>query len=570
MSISFNHPANSVTSTGQLTLTVSGGSTTAPQPIRLNATSVIMPVRSLPSGEAGSMVFDTASRILKYHNGTSWVSIEASDVILAPIITQINNINTRLGTKVDTVTYSSSSVPSANISGTTLNIVFPLPGGGGSTGPTGLFTSARPGAIMQYSLSSGQTVAGIRTQLSGSSSGQTGRNGTQAAPWLSADGWCLGDGMWWTWEGSSGTVTKVVPNLNRGVYFKSINISAGGVTRTDNIFSSSATISATALSIAQLPPHSFSISGVTSSDGDHNHTAPVERASDGIAGAQTIRGVAWSGNPQRNMTNAGTSTNGLHAHTFTGTSNTIGSGQSHVHAASNIEVDRFEVAYLYNIAEPTYALSETVANTRYVLKTGDTMTGALTVASSVSVRGADTNLGFFFRNTANAERAAILHNSGNNTLRLRSAGGTEVQITNAGGIVASSISGTSLSISTNTATVNSKNIVRSVNGNNADAAGNVTVSLGNQAYLSTNGWFKDESTGMITQWGFANSTVRGYITATFPIAFPTACLNVSVTVHRNSSDDEAASNYSVVSSFNTTSAVIGCDRQGTYWTAIGY
>lgn len=39
----------------------------------------------------------------------------------------------------------------------------------------------------------------------------------------------------------------------------------------------------------------------------HNHTAPVERNPTGVAGPETIPGIAWGGSPQRNMTNAGTS-----------------------------------------------------------------------------------------------------------------------------------------------------------------------------------------------------------------------------------------------------------------------
>lgn len=39
----------------------------------------------------------------------------------------------------------------------------------------------------------------------------------------------------------------------------------------------------------------------------HNHTSPVERASDGIDGPEEIRGLMWPGSPRKNTTRAGTS-----------------------------------------------------------------------------------------------------------------------------------------------------------------------------------------------------------------------------------------------------------------------
>lgn len=472
MSISFNHPKNIVTSTGSLNLVVSGGSTTAPQPIRFSSTSVIMPVRPLPTGEAGAMVFDSSSKSMKYHNGIKWIDILDADEILAPIEVSLTDIYNRLGRKVESVTYSTSAVPNASISGTNLNIVFPT-GGGSGTGPTGLFTSSKPGSIQYYALTSGQTVASIREQMSGVTNGQSGRAGTQASPWVTSDGWCLADGMWWTWAGQNGTITKQVPNLNNEAYLKTMSLS--GLTKTDSRIAASGNTSSVALSIAQLPPHNFTVSGQTSSAGEHVHTAPVERASDGAVGPVSMRGVAWSGNPQRNITNAGTSSNGNHIHTFSGITNTIGSGQGHAHTITSVDVAHYNVAALYNIAESSVALSETVANSRYVLKAGDTMTGALTIANSASVRGPDTSLTLYFRNAANGERAAVSHNSSNNTLRLRSAGGSEIQISSTGGIT---VPGTATI--TGNATVDGKNVVRSVNGVSADTTGNVTISAGIQ------------------------------------------------------------------------------------------
>lgn len=473
MSISFNNPLDTMTSTGangSLELIVLGGTPTNPRPIRFNSSSVILPVQALPAGEQGAMVFDRNELVLKYHNGTSWIAVYDTDTILEPIRISLDEVNRKLNLKVETVTYSSSAVPSASISGTNLNIVFPTPSSSG-TGPTGLYTSMKPGAITQYSLSSGQTVASIREQMSGVTNGQSGRNGSQGSPWKTSDGWCFADGMWWTWAGENGTITKQVPNLNQEAYLKGITTS--GVTKTDSVIASSASISGTAISIAQLPPHSFSFSGTTGAAGRHGHS-------------QALKGMDRSGlNALTSSNDNGIPTviNNIneapdHVHSFSGSTNTVGGGQAHSHGISNIDVPHFNVAYLYNIAESNVALSEKVANTRYVLKTGDVMTGSLTIANSASIRSNDTSLVLYFRNATDGERAAIYHNSSNNTLRLRSNGGSEVTINSSGVIYAPSVTGASLSISGNTATVASKNIVRSINGNNADANGNVTLTLG--------------------------------------------------------------------------------------------
>lgn len=472
MSISFNHPNNTVTSTGSLNLIVSGGNTTSPQPIRFNSTSVVMPVRALPSGEAGAMVFDTGTKTMKYHNGLSWVEMLGQDVILQPIYTEINNINNKLAGKVDTVTYSSGSVPQASISGTQLNIVFPI-GGGSGGGGNGLFTSSKQGAIQYYSLTSGMNAATIREQMSGVAGGQSGRNGSQSLPWKTNDGWTFADGMWWTWEGESGVVTRQVPNMNQNAYLKPMAVAS--ITNITNIVVSSASIGGTSLSIAQLPPHNFTISGQTNNAGTHSH---------GMANLWSARmsiddvrvGVFRNG---YNSYSATTSDAGDHFHTFQGTSNTIGNGQTHTHTINNLDVDHFTVAVLYNIATPSFALNEAAANAKYVLKTGDIMTGSLTIATSAILRGNDNNLTFIFRNSANAERAMIYHSSVNNTLRFRANGGTEMLLTQAGGVTVNTLTSTAgISVTNNSATVGGKNIVRSINGAPADANGNIVIASG--------------------------------------------------------------------------------------------
>lgn len=502
MSISFNHPSNIVTSTSTLEITALGGTASNPKPIRLNASSLIVPVKPLPAGEMGALVFDNSTHTMKYHDGTSWVELLAKDVILQPIINDIATINTKLGTKVDSVTYSSSAIPSASVSGTTLNIIFPT-GSTGGTGPTGLYTSLKPGTITHYALTSGQNAASIREQMSGVSGGQSGRNGTSGSPYKTSDGWCFADGLYWTWAGENGTVTKQVPNLNQDAYLKPMTVS--GVTQIASVIAGSAQIGQTALSIAQLPPHSFSVSGQTSTAGEHVHSQQL-RGND-RSGHTAITSSADAGIPTV-ITNVNAA--GNHIHTFSGSSNTIGSGQGHGHTISNIDVNHFTVAVLYNIAEGSVALSEKVASTKYVLKAGDVMTGSLTIANASILRGDDTSLVQYFRYANNTERAAIYHSSSNNTLRLRSSGGTEVTIANNGTLFASALTGSSGNISgtltastisatngtfsgtltvnyTNTSSLNvtsqsavvgGKNIVRSINGTGADGNGNVTLVLG--------------------------------------------------------------------------------------------
>lgn len=493
MSISFNHPKNTMTSTDTLDLIVLGGTPSSPRPIRLSASSVIVPVRGLPIGEIGSLVLDNSSKTLKYHDGTSWIEIQSSDAILEPIRISLTDIYNRLNTKIDTVSYSSSSVPGASISGTNLNIVFPLSSSSGS-GPTGLYTSLKPGCITQYSLTSGMNVNQIREQMSGIAGGQNGRTGTQSNPYVTSDGWCLGDGMWWKWSGENGDVIKLVPNLCKEAYLRGIDVN--GLTKIDNVIVGSADIGGTALTVGQIPPLQFTVSGQTGVAGNHTHTQKTLGNDRPGANALTSSDARWAGYTIDNIQEAGN-----HIHTFTGTTNILGSGQTHTHSIRNIDVDHFNVAYLYNIAESNVALSEKVANSRYVLKAGDVMTGSLTIASSATVRGDDNSLVLYFRNSSNGERAAIYHSTATNTLRLRSAGGTEVTISQAGMLYSlnmnagNNITSASSTVTSNTSTVGGRNVVRAVNGYAADGNGNVSiptslggVRLGSAVWLGQGGW----------------------------------------------------------------------------------
>ena len=465
MSIRFNHAAGTITSTDTATIVIEGGTPTVPRPLRLNASSIIMPNKVLPIGEAGAVVFDTTSKTLKYHNGISWVELLSQDDILAPVNVSLTDIYNKLDNRVSTVSYSSSAVASASVSGTNLNIVFPTSTSGGGTAVPGLFTSSPPGSIMQYSLTSGQSVASIREQLSGVTGGQNGRNGTQAAPYVTKTGWCFGDGLWWVWNGET-PITKLVPNINQEAYLKGITVT--GVTKIDSVIAGSGTISSTTLTEPQHYHGTGMMLGLSGGNADDGIFIYGKSFNDGFS----YDGLRMNG---ENNTRESIRVNGSDARVAFSTTFAIypnGNTSTHNHNLTGIDVGHFNVAMLYNIAEPSLALNQASGDARYVLKSGDVMTGSLTIANSAAVRANDTNLVFWFQNSSGGERAAIYHSSSTNTLRLRSAGGSEVAISNTGVLTSSG-----LTVSGQSGTVGGRNIVRAINGTTADANGNVTLSI---------------------------------------------------------------------------------------------
>lgn len=471
MSIRFNHSANTQTITDTFSLIVEGGTPTSPRPIRLQASSVIMPVRQLPSGEAGSVVFDTTSKSLKYHNGTSWVEMLPSDITLAPIYTELTNINNKLLTKVDSVSYSTNTVPSASISGTNLNIVFPSSGSAPSTIP-GLFTALPNGSIVYYSLISGQSVASIREQMSGVSGGQSGRDGTQAKPYVTQGGFCFADGMWWQWNGEAGTVLKQVPNLNQGSYLKCITTT--GVTSTTSNIAASGTLSSTSIAFPDHYHGVGSMFGISGEQGDDGLFITGKVWNDG----KNYNGAFINGNKNQGIQTS--ATNGSDTRTAFSTTyavspngSALGSTTSaHTHQIQSIDVQHLDVAALYSIATPSTALAQSAADKRYVLKTGDTMTGSLVIATEASIKGAAATLPLWFRNTDNSERGALYHNLATSSMRLRANGGSELNFSNTGILTVAS-----MVVSSQSSTVGGKNVVRSINNTPADANGNVVLAI---------------------------------------------------------------------------------------------
>lgn len=534
MSLSINHPIGKVISTTDLTFEVQGGTPTAPKPINLSASSVIMPNVQQPVGQSGAIIFDSTIKRMKYYDGQQWITWLPSSEITAPILQEIANINSKLNTKVDSVIYNSSAVPSASISGTTMYITFPTGSNSGS-GTPGLFTSLPPGSITQYSLISGQTPESIREQMGGSAGSQNGRNGTQANPYVTSTGWCYSDGNYWQWNGPNGAVLQRVPNLNQNAYLKAMSTS--GITKTDSVIGSSGTIGSTALSIEQLPPHAFSVTGSTNISGGHSHSQLLK--GNDRSGITAITASADAGvlTAIQNI-----NASGDHVHTVNGTTNVLGSGQSHTHALNNVDVEHFNVAILYNIAQPSLALNQAAGDARYVLKAGDVMTGTLTIASSTIVRGNDTNLTLWYRDANNGERGLIYHNNSTNTIRIRANGGTEVSINNAGLLNASTLTANTISSAGNLTGVNavlSNNIntgTLTVNGTGTAAA----MSISNSLYVGGTATTGAVSTNSLYCGGSATTgplNVNGQITATGDIwAFSDRNLKENIRPIQNASD----------------------------------
>lgn len=469
MSIRFNHATNTMTSTNSASIVIEGGTPSVPRPLRLDASSVVFPNKALPSGEAGAVVFDTATKTLKYHNGFQWVELLAQDEILAPIQISLTDIYNQLANRVSTVSYTSSTVPSASVSGTNLNIVFPSSTSGGGSAVPGLFTSSPPGSIMHYSLSSGQSVASIREQMSGVSGGQSGRNGTAGAPYVTKTGWCFSDGMYWTWNGEGGAITKVVPNLNQNAYLKGITTT--GVTKTDAVIAGSGTVSSTTIDIPRHYHGTGQMGAISGDWADDFYPIVGKTWNDGYQ----YQGVMTNGSEEyRKVMNISGSDARLASSTtfpiYDGGSTSATS--SHTHNLTGIDVGHFNVAVLYNIAEPSLALNQNAGDARYVLKSGDTMTGSLTIANSAAIQANDTNLVLWFRNAGGAERAAIYHSTTTNSLRFRSSGGSEMVLSNTGALTINS-----LEVSSQSAVVGGRNVVRAINGTTADGNGNVSLSI---------------------------------------------------------------------------------------------
>ena len=78
-----------------------------------------------------------------------------------------------------------------------------------------------------------------------------------------------------------------------------------------------------ALSTSNLPSHTHSFSGTTTTNGSHNHTVSWTVAEGGSGAGSLVQ------NYNAAYTNTTTSTAGSHSHTFSGTTGAAGSGSAH-------------------------------------------------------------------------------------------------------------------------------------------------------------------------------------------------------------------------------------------------
>lgn len=90
----------------------------------------------------------------------------------------------------------------------------------------------------------------------------------------------------------------------------------------------------------------------------------------------------------------------------------------------------------------------------------------------------------------------------------------------------------------------------------------------NTSSKAANGWFKDTNTGMIIQWGIQSSGGNGTFGVTFPVAFPSVAVSVSMT--RNASNDSPTCSVYNVSRTGFTARQADGGSGGSYWMAIGY
>lgn len=349
--INLDHPNRVIISDDDIILQANGGTTAAPKGVILQGDYLKIPAVVTPAANfVGGLILNSSIKKLQYNNGSAWLTVPTKEEIVDPLNLQISNLYAELGTKVDAVTYQTSNVPTAAISGTTLNIVFPTNIGNDATGMSGLFTSAPTGSIMAYSLVSGQNYASIRAQLGN----QTGRDGSASSPYVTATGWTIADGKYWSWSTGSGTKTVKTPNMNQNGYLR--GTPDGGVTKTDAI----------------IPFTGGSTNGFvlgTNHIPEHYHLAPGMR---GVNGDNAGQYLAGSGSSSRSATNLEL-VNGVASAMTTKT----GGNEAHAHGLPNIEPSHYNVVWLYNIAEPELAMSQATADSLYVKLHGDTMAGVL-------------------------------------------------------------------------------------------------------------------------------------------------------------------------------------------------
>lgn len=92
---------------------------------------------------------------------------------------------------------------------------------------------------------------------------------------------------------------------------------------------------------------------------------------------------------------------------------------------------------------------------------------------------------------------------------------------------------------------------------------------------ASSGYMKTPS-GLILEWGTAQVPIDSYVQVVFPLAFPTACLNVQATAVLDQAVPGATVLSAHVGRVNQTGCYVGVSENGivgprpVYWLAIGY
>lgn len=367
MSIEMLHPNDTISSTDSMILSpknkLSGGM------VIIDATMIKLPeIKQTPPLMSGGMYLDKLSNRMVYSNGSEWITIAKASDITDPINIELNKITTALKTKVDTVIAGVSYEPAASISGTTLYINFPTSGGGGSSSnDTGLFSTAPEGAIQGYSLLSGQTHIDARSKMGE----QSGRDGSYDRPYRTRNGWCVADGNYWEWKGETDTIVKIVPNLNdQSPYLAGTPLN--GRTITDRVIAASGQVDGHVLTVDEMPRHKHGIKLLHAAydpkqdpDGYPNTNWPTPET----------EAIHSENQPDYSRCYPNGAGNPL---------GSVGGNQPHTHGLTNAQPNHCNVIWLYNIAIPEKALTVAKGDGRYVLKTGDNMTGSLGIQGRVT------------------------------------------------------------------------------------------------------------------------------------------------------------------------------------------
>lgn len=122
--------------------------------------------------------------------------------------------------------------------------------------------------------------------------------------------------------------TKDTTHNNKAFRLVSGTVSTGGSSPFTTVFGSAVASSSYALTAADIPAHSHTFSGTTSSDGSHNHT--YDKADPSGSGAGGGGGAVCQGSND----SSSTSTNGAHTHTYSGTTSSVGSSGGHSHTVT--------------------------------------------------------------------------------------------------------------------------------------------------------------------------------------------------------------------------------------------